>query len=107
MYKPIVEIIVKDLETQKENAIIKAIQNIAINIDKEELQKALNYDRNSYNNGYIDGFFDFRKKVLKRLDYLMEVASEPPMDRDDDVKLKLLSLLMQDFSILQPEREKI
>ena len=42
---------------------------------------------------YID-----KDKVLNRLRYLCEVASEPPMDYDDKVKLKLLDMLQKEFA---------
>lgn len=40
----------------RENAIIAKIsEEMAFDINKEELTKALNYDRNQYHKGYIDG----------------------------------------------------
>ena len=41
---------------QTEDEIVCEIQHqLGIDIDKEELLKALNYDRNQYNEGYSDG----------------------------------------------------
>ena len=55
MYKSPVEIITKQMNTQVEEHIFNAIQEVAVNVDKEELIKALQYDRNQYEQGYMDG----------------------------------------------------
>lgn len=41
-----------------ENDIWKAVVNIGVAVDKDELMKALKYDREQYNRGYSDGFTD-------------------------------------------------
>lgn len=38
------------------NIIVEIKKQIGIDINKEELVKALNYDRNQYEKGYYDGF---------------------------------------------------
>lgn len=55
MYKSPVELITKEMNTQIEEDIFNAIQEVAVDVDKEELIKALQYDRNQYEQGYIDG----------------------------------------------------
>ena len=51
--------IYKDMETQivkdGENQIFQAIQKCDIVVDKQELIKALQYDRGQYEKGYNDG----------------------------------------------------
>ena len=37
-----------------DNEILKAVQNVGVNVDKEELLKALQYDRGQYQKGYDD-----------------------------------------------------
>lgn len=39
-----------------EDDVVKAVQKVGINVDKDELIKALSYDRNQYEKGYNDGF---------------------------------------------------
>ena len=60
MYESPISIIQKDLqfqfEQQLENEIYKAVQEYEIVVDKEELIKALSYDRNQYEKGHIDGY---------------------------------------------------
>ena len=52
MYKSPIEIIYGQMQTQVENGIYETIQKYDINVDKEELIKALQYDRNQYEAGY-------------------------------------------------------
>ena len=55
MYKSPIEIIQGELETQFEGEVLKAVQRVGVTVDKEELLKALNHDRNQYEKGYEDG----------------------------------------------------
>lgn len=42
-------------DMQIEDGIIKAVQKVEIDVNKEELIKALNYDRHQYDKGYKEG----------------------------------------------------
>lgn len=42
------------LNIQMENSVIKAVREFGVDVDKEELIKALQYDRNQYSKGYND-----------------------------------------------------
>lgn len=53
-YKSPIELIMGQLQTSIEDQIFSAVQQVGINIDKEELIKALNYDREQYQRGYHD-----------------------------------------------------
>ena len=55
MYKHIIETMVTDMNIQFEDGIVKAVQDAGVIVDKEELVKALMYDRNQYEEGYRDG----------------------------------------------------
>ena len=79
-YESPIEIAVKktvnDIMEERDNAIIAKIsEEMAININKEELFKALAYDRDQYNKGYRDGeiagyamgYKDALEKVAKRV----------------------------------------
>lgn len=39
-----------------ENECMKAVQECGFQVNKEELTRALTYDRNQYSNGYADGY---------------------------------------------------
>lgn len=53
-YKSPIEVIQTQMQSQIEGEIYKAVVNVGINVDKEELLKALQYDRNQYQKGYED-----------------------------------------------------
>lgn len=45
---------------------------IGVNVNKEELDKALKYDREQYNKGYKYGYKDGIKKICDRLGIIFE-----------------------------------
>lgn len=51
-YKSPIEIIQGEWEPKIENDVVRATQSYGIYVDKEELIKALNYDREQYKAGY-------------------------------------------------------
>ena len=53
-YESPIELIAGNLQTQIEDNCLKTIQSYGFNIDKEELRKALEYDRDQYDKGYAD-----------------------------------------------------
>lgn len=63
MYRSPIEIIYGQMETQMEGDILRAVQKYGINVDKEELLQALQYDRNQYEKGYADGKADALKWI--------------------------------------------
>ena len=54
MYKSPIEMIMGQIRTQQEDHAFKAVQEVGIIVDKEELLKALKYDRDQYDRGYHD-----------------------------------------------------
>lgn len=71
MYQLPIEIIYKEIRTEHENNVYKAIQEYGVAVDKEELIKALKYDRGQYDKGYSDGAWEARSKVaIKVIEYL-------------------------------------
>lgn len=62
MYESPIEMIYGDIQTQiKEEAdksIYESVQQCGIHVDKDELIKALQYDRRQYERGYLDGYAD-------------------------------------------------
>jgi hypothetical protein len=59
MYKSPIDLFVTDIMTQIEkqtdDEIYKAVASVGINVDKDELIRALRYDRQQYEKGYMDG----------------------------------------------------
>jgi hypothetical protein len=63
MYKSPIDIVYGQMETQLEGHIMKAVQNVHVNVDKDELLRALQYDRGQYKKGYEDGKRDAQKWI--------------------------------------------
>ena len=55
-----------------ENSIFKAIQKVGINVDKEELLKALIYDRGQYDKGYEDAMNEVKHPQPLKFEDLKE-----------------------------------
>lgn len=55
MYKSPIELYESEMETFLEGEILKAVKRVGVNVDKDELLKALEYDRGQYEKGYADG----------------------------------------------------
>jgi len=53
-YESPIRMIVGEMETKMETDTMSVIQRYGIDVDKEELIKALNYDREQYDKGYRD-----------------------------------------------------
>ena len=71
MYNSPIEIIYNEMQTkineQLENDILSAVLQYGIKVNKEELIKALEYDRNQYKKGFDDGYEKGRQDLI---DYL-------------------------------------
>lgn len=57
-YESPITLIVGEMETKMENDTMQIIQRYGIDVDKEELLKALKYDRDQYDKGYRNGHID-------------------------------------------------
>ena len=44
--------------------IVESCVKMGVNVDKDELVKALNYDRHQYEKGYVDGRVDIEKEIV-------------------------------------------
>ena len=64
MYESPVNKILGEMQTTYENNCIKAVQSYGFDVNKEELTKALAYDRNQYEKGYIDGYLEAFTKII-------------------------------------------
>ena len=57
--------ILEQMQKQQEEHVYKAVLNVGVNVNKEELVKALLYDRDQYDKGYQDGIEEFAEKLLE------------------------------------------
>lgn len=77
MYESPIEIISKQVRTIQEENVYKAVLEVGVNVDKDELIKALKYDRDQYNRGYNDGFRDcIRIQANSRASAVEEVIDD-------------------------------
>ena len=53
-YESPINVISSALRTEVEKSILKAVKDVAVYVDKDELIKALKYDRNQYEKGFSD-----------------------------------------------------
>lgn len=60
MYNAPIELFQRDMNVELEGTILKAVANVGVNVNKEELQKALNYDRKQYEKGYKDAMYEVK-----------------------------------------------
>lgn len=66
MYESPINVAIDDLKMQVEGEICRAVQTIGVKVDKEELLKALQYDRGQYDKGYKDGIKEFAVRLKTR-----------------------------------------
>ena len=78
MYESPINIIISKLCTKLESDCVKSVQRYGFDVDKEELAKALNYDRNQYEKGHTDGY-------KKAIDDLLEDANEMAIEVDTGI----------------------
>ena len=57
----------RQLQEQKENYIYQAIQSYDVNVNKEELIKALNYDREQYETGYKEASHRIKEYIVEKI----------------------------------------
>lgn len=60
---------VSEIKEKTEEMVFTEIKRIGIDVDKEELIKALQYDRNQYGKGYKDGYEKAIDEFARRLKY--------------------------------------
>ena len=54
-------------DEEKDSMIYKAVQRVGVNVDKDELLKALQYDRQQYQKGYADGIEEVNERLAEFL----------------------------------------
>lgn len=69
MYESPIELItttiMSEIVKNQEEQVMNAVQGVGVNVDKDELLKALAYDRQQYEKGYRDG----AREILERLQH--------------------------------------
>ncbi len=72
MYKAPIEIcrtvedIIQKVVEETDNQVYEAVFRVGVNVEKEELIKALRYDREQYAKGYADGIKEFAERLKEQ-----------------------------------------
>lgn len=61
-YESPIKMIIGEFETAYSKKCIEVVQKYGFDVDEKELAKALNYDRNQYRKGYLNGFLAAKDK---------------------------------------------
>ena len=59
--------IVSDMQMEYENGVLKAVQQYGFHVNKEELAKALAYDREQYVKGYEAGYEEGYRECMNTI----------------------------------------
>lgn len=77
MYESPITLLVQNVESQlyqqKEQTVWEAVNALGVVVDKEELSKALKYDRDQYSKGYKDGVNEVLNKITAEIEKLDSV----------------------------------
>ena len=97
MYESPIQIIEHDIhmqmQMQMEDGILKAVKQVGIHVDKEELLRALEYDRKQYDRGFTDGKLALCARLLNRF---KEIAYDEYYSSDEVIKLDDVIEILQE-----------
>lgn len=72
MYKSPIELSVCDIQAEInkkiDEQVYRCVKGVGVNVDKEELIKALMYDRKQYRKGYVDGIKEFAEAYKDQIE---------------------------------------
>jgi cystathionine beta-lyase family protein involved in aluminum resistance len=80
MYESPITQILSEMQVSYENECLKAVQRVGFDVNKEELAKALMFDRNQYEKGYADGYVNAIDEFAR---LIIELNNEFPTVEDD------------------------
>lgn len=64
-YQSPIELIVNQVRTEQEDCVVRVVQEMGVNVDKDELLRALRYDRDQYERGYKAGYAHREMKIVR------------------------------------------
>lgn len=77
-YNSPITMFVDQMRVQQEGEVFKAVQHVGVTVDKDELLKALAYDREQYEKGYRDA----QSKLKPMCKYFTKCMSHPDISRE-------------------------
>lgn len=63
-YKSPVTLYLDSVEEKLGNEVYQIVNHYFVDVDKDELLKALRYDRDQYNKGRLDGYLEAKSKIV-------------------------------------------
>ena len=72
MYESPIEICMKQIRMTQDETIVRAVQDVGIFVDKDELIKALQYDRDQYEKGFADGLEAAKRELVDKIASFLE-----------------------------------
>ena len=88
MYESPIELttnkIMSNISKQLDNDILQAVMETSIKVDKDELIRALQYDRNQYEKGYEDGYKEGMNAMKSQIIKLIRRLEESELGKKDD-----------------------
>ena len=79
MYKSPIRVIYGQMQTKMEGDVLKAVQSYHINVDRDELIRALKYDRDQYKKGYADAtpkWIPVTERLPEKRTFVLGVTAE-------------------------------
>lgn len=80
MYEDVIKLVKTNMETCLEGEIMQAVMRVGVEVNKEELIRALAYDRGQYEKGYRDGrpkWISVGDQLPSGFDYFDDGTAEP------------------------------
>lgn len=96
---------IEQLRDEYNNLIVRAVKNVCPNVDKDELIKALEYDRGQYEKGFADGL-SFKPPVKSNADRIRTMTDEELADKFEEVQLQTVKAYGNDHLLLKGELRK-
>ncbi len=96
------EKIANDLANKTEELIMECVQRVGVSVDKDELVRAMNYDRGQYEKGYKDGMSDAVKHG-KWIDHIRDYWCSECGGRIQEEQVKRFSICPYCFARMDGE----
>lgn len=110
MYESPINLVFQNIETQmvqeEEQMILEAIRKYDVIVDKEELIKAIKYDRNQYSKGYKDGVNDVLDKIRAEIKEWYWESDKQALAKDPCVIDAMVDLFIRTIDKYKAELDK-
>ena len=84
MYDSPIDLFISGIQEKFENGIVEALQRFDIDVNREELLRALKYDRDQYHKGFSDGRMSGRVERDEEIVRCKECKHRDPEDKRCD-----------------------